>query len=62
MPGGSGLTGGRVAGPMVCPVPVVLLQSVLAVMQMPDAGRQIIYGLVILGMLLLYGRGRKAGT
>ena len=41
---------------------VVLLQSVLAVMQMPDAGRQIIYGLMILGMLLLYGRGRRAGA
>ena len=25
-------------------------------MQMPEAGRQIIYGVVIIGMLLLYGR------
>jgi ribose transport system permease protein len=26
-------------------------------MQMPEAGRQIIYGVVILVMLLAYGRG-----
>jgi ribose transport system permease protein len=26
------------------------------VMQMPEAGRQIIYGVVIVAMLLLYGR------
>jgi ribose transport system permease protein len=25
-------------------------------MQMPEAGRQVIYGIVILAMLLLYGR------
>ena len=62
--GGTSIMGGRgrVAGTVVGTVLVVLLQSVLAVMQMPDAGRQIIYGLVILGMLLLYGRGRRAGT
>jgi len=62
--GGTSIMGGRgrVAGTAVGTVLVVLLQSVLAVMQMPDAGRQIIYGLVILGMLLLYGRGRRAGT
>ena len=35
---------------------IVLLQSVLSVMQMPEAGRQIIYGLVIIVMLLVYGR------
>ncbi len=62
--GGTSIMGGRgrVAGTVVGTVLVVLLQSMLAVMQMPDAGRQIIYGLVILGMLLLYGRGRRAGT
>jgi hypothetical protein len=26
---------------------------------MPEAGRQIIYGGVLLGMLLLYGRGAR---
>jgi ribose transport system permease protein len=28
-------------------------------MQMPEAGRQVIYGVVIIAMLLVYGRGRK---
>jgi ribose transport system permease protein len=28
-------------------------------MQMPEAGRQIIYGAVIILMMLLYGRGRR---
>ena len=28
-------------------------------MQMPEAGRQIIYGVVIIAMLLVYGRSRK---
>jgi ribose transport system permease protein len=35
------------------------LQSVLSVMQMPEAGRQIIYGVVIIAMLLAYGRSAK---
>ncbi len=34
----------------------LLLQSILSVMQMPEFGRQIIYGLVTIMMLLLYGR------
>jgi ribose transport system permease protein len=38
---------------------IVLLQSVLSVMQMPEAGRQIIYGVVIIAMLLAYGRGSR---
>ena len=33
----------------------------LSVMQMPEGGRQIIYGIVIIGMLLIYGRD-KQGT
>ena len=37
----------------------VLLNSVLSIMQMPEAGRQIIYGSVIIGMLLVYGRGAR---
>jgi len=36
-----------------------LLQSMLSVLQMPEAGRQIIYGGVLLSMLLLYGRGAR---
>ena len=38
-------------------IPLILvLTSVLSVMQMPEAGRQIAYGLVIIVMLLAYGR------
>jgi len=35
-----------------------LLQSILSVMQMEEFGRQVIYGVVIVVMLLLYGRER----
>ena len=28
-------------------------------MQMPEAGRQVIYGVVIIVMLLVYGRGER---
>ncbi|TIP00140.1 MAG: ABC transporter permease [Mesorhizobium sp.] len=50
--GGRGLYLGTVAGVIL----ITLLQSILSVMQMPEAGRQIIYGVVIVAMLLLYGR------
>ncbi len=53
--GGRGSYLGTVAGVIV----ITLLTSSLAVMQMPEASRQIIYGLVIIGMLLLYGRGAR---
>ncbi len=55
--GGSGRFAGTVAGTIL----IVLLQSVLSVMQMPEAGRQIIYGVVIIAMLLAYGRGARLG-
>ncbi len=56
--GGTNILGGsgRVSGTVVGTILIVLLQSVLSVMQMPEAGRQIIYGVVIIGMLLAYGR------
>ena len=59
--GGTSIVGGRGSylGTVIGTVLIVLLQSMLAVMQMPDAGRQIIYGAVIFAMLLLYGRGRS---
>ena len=53
--GGRGTLGGTVVGTIL----VSLLQSILSVMQMPEAGRQIIYGIVIIAMLLVYGRGKK---
>jgi len=56
--GGTNILGGqgRVTGTIVGTILIVLLQSVLSVMQMPEAGRQVIYGLVIIAMLLAYGR------
>ena len=38
---------------------LTLLSSMLSVMQMQEAGRQIICGGVIIVMLLVYGRGSK---
>jgi ribose transport system permease protein len=32
---------------------------VLSIMEMPEAGRQVIYGLVIILMLLVYGRSER---
>ena len=56
--GGTSILGGqgRFTGTVIGTVLIVLLASVLSVMQMPEAGRQIIYGLVIIVMLLAYGR------
>ena len=54
--GGRGTYLGTVAGVLL----ITLLQSILSVAQMPEAGRQIIYGVVILAMLLLYGRSKPA--
>ena len=55
--GGTHILGGRgrYAGTVVGTILITLLSSVLSVMQMPEAGRQIIYGLVIIVMLLAYG-------
>ena len=50
--GGRGTYLGTVAGVLV----LTLLSSVLAVMQMPEASRQIIYGVVIIAMLLVNSR------
>ena len=52
--GGRGSYLGTVAGVIL----ITLLQSILSVMQIAEFGRQIIYGLVIVAMLLLYGRER----
>ena len=59
--GGTNVLGGsgRYAGTVVGVVLIVLLNSVLSIMQMPEAGRQVIYGSVIIAMLLVYGRGGK---
>jgi ribose transport system permease protein len=62
--GGTHILGGRgrYAGTVVGTILITLLSSVLSVMQMPESGRQIIYGLVIIVMLLAYARGRPAGA
>ena len=56
--GGASILGGRGSylGTVAGVILITLLQSILSVVQMPDAGRQIIYGIVIVAMLLLYGR------
>jgi len=59
--GGTNILGGKgtYLGTIIGVILIVLLQSMLSVMQMPEAGRQIIYGVVIVAMLLVYGRGAK---
>ena len=60
--GGTNILGGRGSylGTVAGVILITLLQSILSVMQMPEAARQVIYGLVIITMLLVYGRGEKA--
>jgi ribose transport system permease protein len=56
--GGTNILGGRgrYIGTLVGVILIVLLNSVLSIMEMPEAGRQVIYGGVIILMLLVYGR------
>ena len=54
--GGRGSYGGTVAGVIL----ITLLQSILSVMQIEEAGRQLIFGAVIIAMLLMYGRQKAA--
>jgi ribose transport system permease protein len=59
--GGTNILGGRgrYLGTLVGVILIVLLNSVLSIMEMPEAGRQVIYGAVIILMLLVYGRGEE---
>jgi ribose transport system permease protein len=59
--GGTSILGGRgtYLGTVAGVILITLLQSILSVMQMPEAGRQVIYGTVIITMLLVYGRGSR---
>jgi ribose transport system permease protein len=56
--GGASILGGRGSylGTIAGVILITLLQSILSVIQMSEAGRQITYGVVIIAMLLLYGR------
>jgi ribose transport system permease protein len=60
--GGTNILGGRGSyiGTVAGVILITLLQSILSVMQMEEAYRQVIYGAVIVLMLLLYGRERLA--
>jgi len=59
--GGTHILGGRgrYLGTLVGVILIVLLNSVLSIMEMPEAGRQVIYGGVIILMLLVYGRSER---
>jgi ribose transport system permease protein len=56
--GGANVMGGRgtVVGTVVGVLLLTLLLSMLSVMQVPDFARQIIYGVIIIVMMLIYGR------
>ena len=59
--GGTNILGGRgrYLGTLVGVALIVLLNSVLSIMGMSEAGRQVIYGLVIIMMLHVYGRDER---
>ena len=58
--GGTSILGGRGSyiGTIAGVILITLLQSILSVMQIAEFGRQVIYGVIIIGMLLLYGRDK----
>ena len=62
--GGTSILGGRgtYLGTVAGVILITLLQSILAIIQIPEAGRQVIYGVTIIAMLLLYGRSAKLRT
>jgi ribose transport system permease protein len=53
--GGTSILGGKgsYAGTVVGALFITLLSSILSVLQMPEAFRQIVFGLIILSMLLI---------
>jgi ribose transport system permease protein len=59
--GGTHILGGRgrYLGTLIGATLIVFLNSVLSIMQMSESYRQIIYGVVIITMLLVYGRGKQ---
>ena len=59
--GGTSILGGRgnYLGTVAGVILITLLQSILSVMQIEEFGRHVIYGGVIIGMLLVYGRGQR---
>jgi ribose transport system permease protein len=59
--GGTSLAGGSgsYVGTMAGAVFLVLLQSILTTLSIPPFGRQVIYGVTLLGLMLIYGRQRR---
>ena len=59
--GGTSILGGRgtYLGTVAGIILITLLQSILSVVQIEEAFRQLIYGAVIISMLLVYGRQSK---
>jgi ribose transport system permease protein len=59
--GGTSILGGRgnYLGTVAGVILITLLQSILSVMQIEEFGRHVIYGVVIVAMLLIYGRGAR---
>lgn len=62
--GGTALAGGQGSywGTVVGAIVLTLLSSLLTGLQLPEALRQIIYGVVLLGLLSVYGRQRALRT
>ena len=56
--GGSGSYVGTVAGVLI----ILALQTILSVAQISEAGRDVIFGLIILAMVVLYGRQQQAAA
>jgi ribose transport system permease protein len=53
--GGQGGYGGTMAGVVV----IYLIQSILILLEIGEAGREICYGVILVAILLLYGRGKN---
>ena len=60
--GGTSILGGRgnYLGTVAGVILITVLESILSVMQISDSARQIIYGAMIVVMMLVYGRDRRA--
>jgi len=59
--GGTSLAGGAGSyiGTMAGAVFLVVLQSILTTLSIPEFGRQVIYGATLLALMLIYGRQRR---
>ena len=59
--GGTSILGGRgtYIGTVTGVILITLISSFLSILQIPEGGRQIIYGIVIIIMLLIYGREKR---